>query len=163
MKEPRKEYGRRYKRGRKLESRVGKGAERGAEWLGKQVHKSLWKRIARPEDSKGKSSYGDPEETLCPQAGEVQLLYTLEALPHFLVDKHTVHQLQIAIKLAECYALKLPETKESPALLSVRFYLSLQLHFLYKHFISQFQSSSSSSAFTIISFVLIQMLGPFCR
>lgn len=125
-----------------MESRVGKGAERGAEWLGKQVHKSLRKRIARPEDSKGKSSYGDPEETLCPQAGEVQLLYILEELPHFLVDKHTVHQ--IAIKLAECYALKLPATKESPALLSVRFYLSLPLHFLYKHFISQFQSSSSS-------------------
>lgn len=60
---------------------------RGSEWLGKQVYKSLRKLTARPENSKGKFSYGKPEETLCPQAGETQLLYTLEALVHFLANK----------------------------------------------------------------------------
>lgn len=37
---------------------------RGSEWLGKQVQKSLRKHTTRPEDSKGKFSYGEPEETL---------------------------------------------------------------------------------------------------
>lgn len=69
---------------------------KGSEGLGKQVLKSSKKHTARPEDSKGKFSYGESVETPCPQAGKTQLLYTIEALVHFLANKRLCTRYQVS-------------------------------------------------------------------